>query len=71
MEQTGDVRARFLVRVREAHEAARLIEALLATLPDGEVCTPPGAFPAGARPGLDRVAAWGARALAASGPRHG
>ena len=47
VEQTGDVRARFMVRVREAYEAARLIEALLATLPEGEVFTPPGAFPEG------------------------
>lgn len=50
-EQDGDVRARFLVRVREAHEAARLIGAVLAALPRGDVWAPPGELPSGV-PGL-------------------
>ena len=36
-ETGGDVRARFLVRLREAHDTARLILAVLADLPPGEV----------------------------------
>jgi Ni,Fe-hydrogenase III large subunit len=39
-ETSGDVQARFMVRVREAHEAARLIGAILENLPGGEVRLP-------------------------------
>jgi len=45
-ERSGDVRARFMVRLREGHEAARLILAVLAALPPGEVWTPLGELPA-------------------------
>ncbi len=40
-ETSGDVRARFMVRVREANEAARLIGAVLEDVPDGVVWIPP------------------------------
>jgi Ni,Fe-hydrogenase III large subunit/Ni,Fe-hydrogenase III component G len=47
VETSGDVRARFMVRVAEAHEAARLIGAILDTLPEGPLWAPPGTLPAG------------------------
>jgi Ni,Fe-hydrogenase III large subunit len=47
VETSGDVHARFMVRVREALEAARLIGAVLDDLPDGPVWAPPGELPAG------------------------
>jgi Ni,Fe-hydrogenase III large subunit/Ni,Fe-hydrogenase III component G len=50
-ESGGDVRARFMVRVREAHEAARLIISVLETLPAGPVRAPLGEVPDGV-PGL-------------------
>ncbi len=46
-ETAGDVRARFLVRVREAHESARLIGAVLADLPSGGVWASVGTLPDG------------------------
>jgi Ni,Fe-hydrogenase III large subunit len=39
-ETSGDVRARFVVRIGEARESARLIQALLAALPAGKVWAP-------------------------------
>src|SRR6185437_16985502 len=39
-EKSGDVHARFMVRIREASEAARLIGAVLKELPDGAVWVP-------------------------------
>jgi len=47
----GDIHARFMVRVREAHEAARLIDAVLADLPGGETWIPT-ALPATGGQGL-------------------
>ncbi len=43
----GDVWARLIVRVEEAHEAARLIESALETLPGGSLATPIGDLPEG------------------------
>jgi Ni,Fe-hydrogenase III large subunit len=43
----GDVMARFMIRVREAREAARLIAAVLEDLSEGEVWTDPGSCPEG------------------------
>jgi Ni,Fe-hydrogenase III large subunit/Ni,Fe-hydrogenase III component G len=39
-ETSGDARARFMVRLREAHDAARLIFEVLEDMPGGEVWTP-------------------------------
>lgn len=41
METSGDVRARFAVRLREAHEAARLILSVVAAIPKGAVWEAP------------------------------
>jgi Ni,Fe-hydrogenase III large subunit/Ni,Fe-hydrogenase III component G len=43
----GDVWARLMVRVEEAREAARLIDAALAALPDGSLAVPIAALPEG------------------------
>jgi Ni,Fe-hydrogenase III large subunit/Ni,Fe-hydrogenase III component G len=43
----GDVWARLMVRVEEAREAARLIDAALATLPDGALAAPIAVWPQG------------------------
>jgi Ni,Fe-hydrogenase III large subunit len=46
--QEGDVNARLWVRVREVEQSIRLIEQILATLPDGPIRTENGAKPANA-----------------------
>ncbi|HEY8287062.1 MAG TPA: NADH-quinone oxidoreductase subunit C [Chloroflexota bacterium] len=47
LEEDGDVRARFLVRVREARDSVRLILTLLEAMPAGEIWTPLGEPAAG------------------------
>jgi Ni,Fe-hydrogenase III large subunit/Ni,Fe-hydrogenase III component G len=39
-ETSGDALARFMARIREAHESARIIKAVLADLPEGAIWTP-------------------------------
>jgi Ni,Fe-hydrogenase III large subunit/Ni,Fe-hydrogenase III component G len=45
---TGDVWARFMIRIDEAHESARIIAALLSVLPDGPTSVPLGELRTGA-----------------------
>ena len=55
--QTGDVRARTLVRVEEARESARLIRRALAMLPGGPLAVEVPALPASA-PAFSLVEGW-------------
>jgi len=57
VEQAGDVHARTLVRIAEAHEAVRLIAAVLNVLPEGPLVAPLESLPA-FMPAFGMVEGW-------------